>query len=147
MGILPTDRFRAQHQDIEAIVLRIEAVFTKSAWTARALEIRLGFGELSEKLRLHLALEDGVFYPRLARHPIPAVRLLAQKHQTEIGGFWQDYENFLDQWIDSGEMLRDAQGFKVAATDLLAALKDRIHLENTEIYPLVETMGETAASH
>lgn len=138
MSILPTHRFRTQHDEIGAIVGRIEAILMSPTGHTRAQEIRQAFSELSAKLRLHLALEDDVLYPRLARHEDTKVRDLAVKYQTEMGGIRQAYEDFLAQWVHSGKLVTDYSAFQTALKGLFAALKDRIHRENTQVYPLAD---------
>lgn len=138
MSILPTQRFRTQHDEIGAIVGRIEAILRNPTGHTRAQEIRQAFSELSAKLRLHLALEDDVLYPRLARHDDAEVRALAVKYQTEMGGIRQTYEDFLAQWVHSGKLVTEYSAFQTALSGLFAALKDRIHRENTQVYPLAD---------
>lgn len=136
-----THRFRTQHSEIGDIVGKIETILAKPAWSAQAQDIRQAFSELSAKLRIHLALEDDVLYPRLARHGDSKVRDLAVRYQTEMGGIRQVYEDFLSQWVHSGKLLTDPAGFQTTTKGLFAALKDRIHRENTEVYTLVDSVG------
>ncbi|MFY8106823.1 MAG: hemerythrin domain-containing protein [Elstera sp.] len=136
-----THRFRTQHSEIADIVSKIETLLASADWSPRAGEIRQGFSELSAKLRIHLALEDDVLYPRLARHGESSVRDLAVRYQTEMGGIREAYEDFLKQWVHSGKLLTDPTGFKAATIGLFSALKDRIHRENTEVYTLVDNVG------
>lgn len=136
-----THRFRSQHAEIADIVVRIESILSKPNWSTEAQAIRQAFSELSAKLRIHLALEDDVLYPRLARHSDQKIRDMAVSYQTEMGGIRQAYEGFLTQWVHSGKLLTDSSGFQAAIKGLFAALKDRIHRENTEVYTLVDSVG------
>lgn len=140
MSILPTQRFRVQHDEIGVIVGRIEMLIASPTGHTRAAEIRQAFSELSAKLRLHLALEDDLLYPRLGRHPDPRARELAAHYQTEMGGIRQAYEDFLAQWIHSGRVATEYSAFKTALKGLFAALNDRIHRENTQVYPLADAL-------
>lgn len=136
-----THRFRSQHSEIATIVQRIEAILASPNWSPRAQEIRQGFSELSAKLRIHLALEDDVLYPRLARHDDGKVRDMAVRYQTEMGGIREAYEAYLSTWVHSGKLVTDTAGFTSATRGLFTALKDRIHRENTEVYSLVDSVG------
>lgn len=136
-----THRFRSQHSEIADIVIRIETILAGPNWAPRAQEIRQAFSELSAKLRIHLALEDDVLYPRLARHTDAKVRDMAVRYQTEMGGIREAYEAYLRDWVHSGKLVTDQAGFTAATKGLFAALKDRIHRENTEVYTLVDSVG------
>lgn len=136
-----THRFRSQHSEIAAIVQRIEVIMASPNWAPRAQEVRQAFSELSAKLRIHLALEDDVLYPRLARHDDSKVRDMATRYQSEMGGIRDAYEAYLAAWVHSGKLVTDTAGFSAATQGLFAALKDRIHRENTEVYTLVDSVG------
>ena len=133
-----THRFRSQHSEIATIVQRIEAILASPNWAPRAQEIRQAFSELSAKLRIHLALEDDVLYPRLARHEDGKVRDLATRYQTEMGGIRDAYEAYLSAWVHSGKLVTEYSAFQTALRGLFTALKDRIHRENTQVYPLAD---------
>lgn len=87
-------------------------------------------------LLMHLAKEDKLLYPQLARSPVPQTADLAARFATEVCGLAQDYAAYMQRWpIERIEAEWPAFGRETRA--ILSALSARIVREEAELYPCI----------
>jgi len=88
---------------------------------------------LSRTLLAHLAKEDLLLYPMLRRSPVVAVADLARRSAEEVGGLSDGFKAYMRRW--SGEAIaRDPDGFERDTRTLVAALRDRVRHEESQLY-------------
>jgi hypothetical protein len=88
-------------------------------------------------LGAHLALEDWVVYPPLSSDARPEVRALATRLAGEALAFTAAFREYGRQWTTVA-VAADWPGFREATLAVLARLRLRVHLEDQELYPLVD---------
>ena len=87
----------------------------------------------SRKLMAHLAKEDLLLYPMLRRSPQAEDAALAQRSIEEVGGLCDAFKDYMRRWT-SDAMVADPDGFERDTQGLVAALRDRIQREESQLY-------------
>lgn len=136
-----TQNFRRQHLEIQQVVSEMSDILTVEALKTRADDCRDLLSELTEKLTLHLTIEDKAMYPRLLNHPDEAVRNLAQRYVTEMGGIKKVFVDYVGRWPTGDAIRSRAPAFIEETQGIFKALAERIAKEDTELYPLVDKHG------
>src|SRR5262245_13386055 len=132
-----TDIYRKQHAEIARLVRGVEVFLSPGKLPDDAAAARLKLSELAAKVELHLAMEDGTLYPSLMAHQDPRVRDKASHFNNEMSGIKAVFETYSRKWTEAA--IRENPGGFIGETNkLFAALGNRIHRENTELYPLLE---------
>ncbi len=95
---------------------------------------------MSSVIRMHLAAEDRVLYPVVAQARDPAIAEMGRRFQKEMGGLAASYMAFVGRWNGAKHIGADPEAFRVEANAVFKALHDRVHRENTDLYPVVERL-------
>lgn len=129
--MLSYERLMAEHMEIEigAADLLLHAGRRPLDPTAIA-KTRWSF---SRKLMAHLTKEDLLLYPMLRRSPLPEVAALAERSVEESGGLRDAVKDYMRRWT-SDSMAADPDGFERDTHVLLAALRERILREESQLY-------------
>lgn len=96
--------------------------------------------EFGRTLGVHLAREDWVIYPRLFADARPNVRALATRLAAEALAFSDARRDYDRQW-STVRIAGDWPGFRKETLKMLARLKQRVDVEDRELYPLVDDAG------
>lgn len=134
---MPIDRasLAAEHTDLARMVDELRrAVDDDEPDFERLAHARWRLGFL---LAVHLAKEDKHVYPALKRHENASLASLATKYETEMGDIDQRYRDYLADWPIQMITKRWLQ-FRLATTDLMDKLVQRIKREERELYPLLD---------
>lgn len=89
-------------------------------------------------IKFHLAAEDQVIYPRLAKSGRPEVAALSARYQNEMRGITEAFGHFVTQWRVPARLETDQEGFRRDANTVLRALYERLRREDIELYPVAE---------
>lgn len=130
------------HRDHGNILDQIDAL--------RALS-HAGIGENGEEIaqrivstasliKFHLAAEDQVLYPRLARSGVPEVEQMSTSYQQEMNGLANAFGDFVVKWRVPARLQADPDGFRNDANTVLKALYERLKREDRELYPAAEQL-------
>ncbi|MBI4902166.1 MAG: hemerythrin domain-containing protein [Acidobacteria bacterium] len=103
--------------------------------------IRELLADFSGLLKIHLAAEDKALYPLLLQHKDPAMKAIAGKFMTEMGGLRTALEAYLGKWPSSASITQKPDSFRSETTALFHALRKRIDRENSELYPRVDSLN------
>jgi hypothetical protein len=131
-----TDRFRAQHDEILALVDSITRMVEAKERDADAIRRQLSV--LVGKVNFHLAMEDKALYPRLLERKGSRAATLAGKFQTEMGGLAEVFAQYAAKWQVSA-IRANLPGFAEETRKTFGALRHRIGRETTDLYPLADT--------
>lgn len=93
---------------------------------------------ISSTIKLHLATEDSMLYPALARSLHADAAQVGKTFQSEMGGIAAAYLAFSRKWNYGPRVAAKPDTFKSGANHIFKALHERIQRENEELYPLVE---------
>jgi Hemerythrin HHE cation binding domain len=131
--ILSTDNLRRQHRELLRLAREIAARLHGAAIMTDAAKLRSQIAMLSGILNVHLAMEDGVMYPRLRLHEDPRIRALAARYVDEMGDLKKTFVDYSRRW-NTPEAMRAAPGdFIRESRAVLDALTRRIGREAPRI--------------
>lgn len=126
-----------QHKEILNLFNSIAAM-AAAGEAARAFDILMKLGELSGKIKIHLAQEDQVLYPSLLKHRDQKVRETAQRFVQEMGGLSAAFNQFKGKYATTAAIKENLGQFIADIETITAALTRRIRAEEDELYPLAE---------
>lgn len=122
-----------QHREILTLLAGLEELVRRGS---KPFEVLMKLGELSGKVKVHLAQEDQVLYPALLRHKDPGIRETAQKFVQEMGGLAEAFGKFKTRYSSLDGLKENPAQFAAELNKIAAALKKRIQAEDQELYPL-----------
>ena len=135
-----TDQFRYQHDEIVQVVTELTGYLEEKSLAENIPDVIGLLVRLSGKIKVHLAMEDSMLYPRLATSPDPLARSLADMYQTEMGDLSEIFKTYIEKWLSSESIETDKRGFIAETQSLFAALSDRIRRENEILYPVADRL-------
>jgi hypothetical protein len=133
-----TDTYRKHHDDLRAIVARLETHLDAAAIADNPANVATVVRELFGKFSVHLAIEDNTLYPSCLSHPDMRVRDTARRFQAEMGDLGQGFDSYKKAWPGPLAIARDPVGFVAASRDMLTRLKARVAREEAEFYTLID---------
>jgi len=136
-----TEAFREQHRELLALVAEMSRNMDISALERDPTDIRRLVSALAAKLKMHLAMEDKVLYPRMLRHPNRKIQKLAGAYAKEMGGINNAFTLYFARWPSPETIQRKPTEFVQETNDIFKALKKRIDKEDCVLYPLVDKEG------
>jgi hypothetical protein len=104
-----------------------------------AIPILMQLNRLLGILRVHLAHEDVVLYPKLMESSDPKVARTAAAFVEEMGGLAMNLEWFARHWSCSASIAGNIDEFREEVHQLMLELAVRIERENRYLYPLAES--------
>lgn len=133
-----TETYRQHHQELRAIVQRIEALLDADTVAADPNVVATVVRDLFGKFSVHLAIEDNSLYPRYRGHSDARLRDVAHRFQTEMGGLGQRFEAYRKAWPGPLAIARDPVAFVTETAGVLVALKERVAREESQLYDLID---------
>lgn len=131
------EKFKKDHNEILALVAQLRTI-VQSGIAENVDAIAQQIRTMSSVIKLHLAAEDRVLYPALAKSQNPTVSKIGEQFQLEMGGIASAYMEFAGRWAIGSKVSGNPEGFKDEANNLFKALHQRIQKENQELYPLAD---------
>jgi hypothetical protein len=135
-----TDSFRKQHAEILTIAREINALLSDTLSATAAASIRPLMSKLAGVVTLHLAMEDKGLYPQMTGHANPSVRAMSKRYSDEMGSIAAVFTDYMKNWQTTPQMMANPAQFSADSKAVFNALSKRIHLENTELYALVDKL-------
>lgn len=136
-----TTGLRRQHDAAMLVVaemaMRITLMGTVPTRT-EAYKLTMLLAKLGGVLRIHLAQEDKVLYPRLMRSVDPEVADTARRFVAEMGQIGPAFAAYADTWRFADAIIAEPDRFRAETDVLFAALGDRIERENDVLYPMAD---------
>ena len=131
------DRFEKDHIAVLAAIRELRnlvhaGIAQNSAGIAKMIV------SMSSSIKLHLAAEDRMLYPTLAKSTYPDAANIGKKFQTEMGGIAAAYMEFAGKWNLGSSVAADPERFRTDADNIFKALFLRIQREDKELYPVAE---------
>lgn len=99
---------------------------------------RSSLAKLAGVLKIHLAMEDNALYPRMLTHAEPEVRKTAAEYQQSMGQLAPAFEAFYEKWRRHGAIEAAPEEFAGACRAIAQALKQRMDLEDANLYDMVD---------
>ena len=138
-----TERFRRQHEELQQLGLEIAGKLSRKTLPTDAANVRRLVARFAGKLSVHASMENEALYPRLLRHPDPAVRARAESLFDEVGTIYATFGAYAKRWPTTASIEADNAGFVRDTREVLRVLAFRMMRENEELYPLVEAAEPT----
>lgn len=137
---------RYQH-DHRQIIADIHALRTlaQAGVVGNTAQISKQITDMASHIKMHLAVEDRVLYPTLARLDDPVIGALAARFQAEMASLAEAFGEFVRQWRVPERIDADPEGFRRGANSVLKALYERLQKEDTEFFPAVAAVAVVAA--
>ena len=133
------DKFKHQHVDILGSIATLRSL-AHAGVSRNASEIAKRIVAMSSTIKLHLAVEDRALYPALQRGGDAELARMGQQYQQEMGAIASAYETFARRWNIPENVLRDEQGFRDDANNVLRMVYERMQRENHDFYPRIEAL-------
>ena len=140
-----TASLRAQHDAAERILDELSADLARYRSDADAYPLSLKLARLAGTLRTHFADEAEALYPSMIESSHREAALMARIYRDEIAHLAARFDGFIDRWSDAAAIAAARRQFRFEAGMLFAALRDRIHRENRDLFPLAEEAGARKA--
>ena len=141
-----TALLRAQHDSAEALLEEFSADLARFRSDADAYPLSLKLARLAGTLRTHFAIEAEALYPPMIESDHREAAVMARVYRDEIGHLGVRFDRFMERWSSSQSIARACRQFRFEAGMLFAALRDRIHRENRDLFPLAEEAGARKAA-
>ena len=133
-----TDSYRKHHDDLRAIVGRLEPMLDVTRITADPTAVASVVRDLFGKFSVHLAIEDSTLYPKYVVHDDTRLRQMALSFQTEMGDLSKRFDAYKHAWAGPLAIGRDPAAFVAATREMLALLKARVRREEDSLYDLID---------
>ena len=133
------ETYRDEHRRLDAMINEFEWLLAKERPPEPVdfLRFRHEFGRL---LTQHLNREDWLIYPRLQASSAPELRAVGERFASGIGAFGATFSTHVRYWT-SERIAGEWRRYRRATEALLNALRQRIDLEEAELYPLLATVS------
>lgn len=130
---MQTNVYRRQHAEIRRLLERLERLVPLDADVCRSLHAKL-----AAMLRVHFGMEDRALYPRMMTHDDPLVRETAMEYRQSMGQLASASEAFSRKWGGRGAIEESPDHFWLAQRAFAQALKERMDMEDTNLFELAE---------
>ena len=136
-----TDSLRRDHVGLVDLAKRLEKRCQDLSGDGAAAEARQILGDLSGKLKVHLAMEDMNLYPFLLASDDAQASQLAKQFAGEMGGIADAFKAYVSKWPVARAIAQDPSGFQSQTMSVLKVLAKRIEAEDTQLYPVADRIG------
>lgn len=131
------DRFKQDHIAVLTGISELRKL-VQSGVVQHAGNISKMIVSMSSSIKLHLAAEDRMLYPALAKSTRPDIAQIGRDFQGEMGGIAAAYMEFAGRWNIGPKVAADPEGFRSEANHIFKTLHQRIQREDRELYPAAE---------
>ncbi|HEY3423189.1 MAG TPA: hemerythrin domain-containing protein [Negativicutes bacterium] len=126
-----------QHQEVLGTAAKISAYQNQQQVKDSAFEISMLLGQLSGKIKMHLASEDQFVYPNLMKHQDIHIRNTCEKFASEMGDLAKVFEEYKTRYLGASKIADNPDAFLADTKNVFAALAERIQRENKSLYTLL----------
>lgn len=141
-----TALLRAQHDSAEALFDELSADLARLRSDADAYPLSLKLARLAGRLRAHFAIEAEALYPPMIESGHREAALMARIYRSEIAHLAARFDRFVERWSDVDAIAAARRQFRFEAGMLFAALRDRFHREDRDLFPLADKAGAGKAA-
>lgn len=139
-----TASLRAQYRTAEQIIADIVASIDQYAAHPDCYALSLKLARLSAILRTNFAVEEQALYPPMLASDDREAAILARLFQSELGRLRVRFDRFVDRWSSSSSLSEAPNQFEFEAGMMFAAIRDRIHRVNRDLYPIADAVAALA---
>jgi len=107
-----------------------------------AYPLSLDLARLAGVLRIHFSLGDRHLYPFMIASGQRETVGIARDLQREICTLGARFDRFMQRWSTSSAIASDVARFRCEAEVMFGALRERLHRETRELYPLADALAD-----
>lgn len=133
-----TDSLRKQHQEILGIVGQVSAAMKAPINAASGQALHGLLVSLAAKVKVHLATEDKVLYPKLMDSKDAVVSSTSKKFAAEMGEIGGVFKAYVETYRTADAIAGHGEQFKKETEGLFKVLGHRIQVEEASLYPLAD---------
>lgn len=137
--VRPTDNFRRQHAELQAMGVEIARQLTVQNVEKKAAQIRRLLSQFAGKLVVHAKMENDALYPRLLASLDVDVQRRARAMLDEVRHIYGVFGKYERRWPDAATISASAVVFVKETSEVLRVLGRRMAREDEELYPLADT--------
>src|SRR5215471_6172241 len=109
--MLPTERFRRQHQELLVLASDITKLLDPTKLTQDATEVRRLVAKFRGLLVVHARMENEALYPRLLEHPDTSIREKVAAIFNDVGPIYDAVDGYSERWPNAEAIQSDAAAF------------------------------------
>lgn len=132
------DMFRNQHKELLGLIGKVTPLLNPQSVKDKSTDIRATLTALSGKINMHLQVEDSVLYTKMLADP--KSKATAERFQREMGGIKTALTGYLGKYVTPAAIAANPSGFITDTQGIIKALGDRVKKEESELYPLFDTL-------
>lgn len=132
-------RYQQQHKEILLVTTQISAMLRPEKVTENSKELAQLLAKLGGKLSVHLSLETKGLYAELIGDPDPTISQKAKSMASEAADLQAALHEFRHKWATAKQVSSDPVTFIGDAQTFFQTLTTRIHREDVELFPLIES--------
>jgi len=131
---------RQQHRDLLQLLREVSPLLDTERVARGCTDIRLRLSAFVRKLNVHLTLEERFVYGRLLHHPDERVVATTVRHHEDMRQLKDRLSHYAHRWtLTTDHAIEMAPSSFIEETKILFdEVSKRFHLEDEELYPLVE---------
>lgn len=134
--MIPVNEFREENQEISDLSAVLSTLLSNEAIVANPVVCEL-FDRFHGKLGAHLNHEDRSAYGDLLRHRGNGASKLASEFLENTHELRKIVTRYNRRWC-KGKNATDMASFKQETTDLFGLVAQRLQLEETKLFPILE---------
>ena len=127
-----------QHVDILGLINKLSSNLTGQKTAQSPVEIHNLLSKLSEKLKLHIDMENEILYPDLLDHPDRTIKEQVKKYIKDMDSLSEAYNDYLNNWTNEMLIQEKSEEFIYKTEQIIGLLLDRIYNEENILFPLLE---------
>ena len=138
-NVRPTENFRRQHAELQALGGEIARQLTLKNLETNAAHVRRLMAQFAGKLAVHAKMENDALYPRLLAHLDVDVQRRARMLLDEVRHIYGVFGKYERRWPDANAIAANSATFVRETLDVLRLLGKRMSREDEELYPLADS--------
>ena len=137
-----TASLRAQFQAAEDMFDEIFAGIVEYKGDEDAFPLSLKLARLAGILRTGFAIESHALYPPLLASDHRQAAIIGRIFYNELHQLSARFDRFVERWSSSTAIAASLGQFEYEAGMMFAAIRDRVHRANRELYPVVDVVAK-----
>ena len=135
--MVPVNEFREENQEISDLSAVLITLLSNESVVTNPVVCEL-FDRFHDKLGAHLSHEDRSAYGDLLRHRGKDAAKMASEFLENTHELRKIVSRYNRKWCN-GKNETDLAAFKQETTDLFGLVSQRLHLEETKLFPILES--------
>ncbi len=132
------NRLQTQHQEIRQIITEFNSLTCKANTTKNAEALSVLLGRISGRIKLNYKMEKNTLYQYLIESQNPKKIASANQFLSEMDSLLEKFDQYRKKYKMSFAIKENFALFKQLSKKIFRSIEIRLHLEDKNLYPLVE---------